>query len=234
MPASSGVELRAAALPCPQCAGAFAIKDHRTTGAGIRAVDVRCRQCGVARTLWFSGWSPPSRIRYATLVIRAARDGDFETIAAITNHYIATTAIHFAYEPVPVAEFAELWRDTHARFPWLVTEDDRGSVIGYAKAGTWRSRAAYAWTTEVGLYVADGARGRGLGTALYAALLDEVAARGFRSAVAGVTLPNDASIALHRRFGFEPTGVVREAGWKFGAWHDVAWFQKMFGGGGPA
>src|ERR1041384_6316057 len=83
----------------------------------------------------------------AAMSIRPARDDDFPAIAAITNHYIATTAIHFAYEPVTVDEGAAHWRDGH--FPWFVV--DEGRVIGYAKAGTWRDRAAYRWTTEIGL-----------------------------------------------------------------------------------
>lgn len=157
------------------------------------------------------------------MTIRPARDGDFDAIAAITNHYIATTAIHFAYEPVAAGALAESWRES--KHPWLVADD--GEVVGYAKSGTWRERAAYAWTCEVGLYVADGARGRGIGRALYGELLAEVARRGFHSAIAGITLPNDASVALHARFGFEPVGVVRHAGFKHGAWHDVAFYQKL-------
>jgi phosphinothricin acetyltransferase len=158
------------------------------------------------------------------MTIRPAREGDFDAIAAITKHYIATSAIHFAYEPVAAGALAELWRDgTH---PWLVA-DEEGAVVGYAKAGTWRERAAYAWTCEVGLYVADAARSRGLGRALYGELLAELTRRGFHSVVAGITLPNDASVALHARCGFQPVGVVRDAGFKNGAWHDVAFYQKL-------
>lgn len=155
------------------------------------------------------------------MIIRAPRDDDFDALAAITNHYIATTAIHFGYEPVIAAELRE---QASGRFPWLVA--DGAVVIGYAKAGTWRARDAYQWTCELGLYVAPDARGRGIGTQLYTALLDACAARGFRSAIAGITLPNPASIALHERLGFVSVGVVAEAGFKLGAWHDVAFFQK--------
>jgi L-amino acid N-acyltransferase YncA len=155
------------------------------------------------------------------VIIREPRDDDFAALAAITNHYIATTAIHFGYEPVTEAELRE---HASGRFPWLVADDD--GAIGYAKAGTWRARAAYQWTCELGLYVAPDARGRGIGTQLYSALLDACAARGFRSAIAGITLPNPASVALHERLGFVPVGVVAEAGFKLGAWHDVAFFQK--------
>lgn len=157
-------------------------------------------------------------------MIRPARDDDFPAIAAITNHYIATTTIHFAYEPLT----AEALRaKVEPRFPWFVAAEG-DDVLGYAKAGTWRDRRAYDWTAEIGLYIRADARGRGLGRALYGTLLDELARRGFRSAIAGITLPNDASVALHHRFGFTSIGVVRDAGFKHGTWCDVEFFQKRF------
>ena len=162
--------------------------------------------------------------------IRAARDDDFDAITSITNHYIETSTIHFAYEPMTRASFLELWRGDRARFPWLVA-DDAGVVAGYAKAGTWRSRAAYDWTTEVGLYLRPAVRGRGTGRALYAELLAELARRGFRSAIAGITLPNEPSLALHRALGFELVGTVRDAGWKHGRWCDLAFWQKRLATG---
>jgi phosphinothricin acetyltransferase len=161
------------------------------------------------------------------MVIRPVRDDDIATITAITNHYITTTAVHFAYEPLADSELHAMWTGYRDRFPWLVIED-AGEVVGFAKAGTWRDRAAYAWTAETGVYLADGARGRGLGRQVYVALLDELARRGFRSAVAGITLPNDPSVALHLSLGFEPVGTVRDAGWKMGAWRDVGFWQKRF------
>lgn len=157
--------------------------------------------------------------------IRAARDEDFDAITAITNYYIETSTIHFAYEPVTRAWFHEQWRASRERYPWLVAED-AGAVAAYAKAGTWRARDAYAWTAEVGVYVRAGAHRRGLGRAIYAELLAALAGRGFRSAIAGITLPNDPSEALHRALGFEPVGTVRDAGWKHGRWCDVGFWQK--------
>ena len=164
------------------------------------------------------------------MAIRPAREQDFPALAAITSFYIETTAIHFGYEPVTADELVEAWRAREGRYPWFVAEEV-GEVVGYAKAGTWRERAAYAWTCEVGLYVADAARGRGHGGALYRALIPELARRGFRSAIAGMTLPNPASEALHARLGFVPVGVVRDAGYKHGRWHDVAFFQLVLGTG---
>ena len=161
------------------------------------------------------------------MAIRPVWDDDIAAIAAITNYYITTSAIHFAYEPVPESQILGYWKSHRDRFPWLVIED-AGQVVGFAKSGTWRDRAAYAWTAETGVYLADGARGRGLGRRVYLALLDELARRGFRSAVAGITLPNDASAALHVSLGFEPVGTFRDVGWKLGMWRDVAFWQKRF------
>jgi phosphinothricin acetyltransferase len=158
-------------------------------------------------------------------MIRAAREGDFPAITSITNHYVTTSSIHFAYEPVSVTELVAGWKKSD-RYPWFVAEEPDG-VVGYAKAGVWRDRAAYAWTTEVGLHVAPTAHRRGIGRALYGALLGELERRGFRSAIAGVTLPNDPSRALHEAFGFVSVGTVRDAGWKLGGWHAVEFFQKQ-------
>jgi len=155
--------------------------------------------------------------------IRPARDDDFDAIAAITNHYITTTSIHFGYDALT----GESLLAHRGHYPWFVAEE-AGKVLGYAKAGVWRERAAYQWTCETGLYVAHDARGRGLGRQLYDALLAECAARGFRSAVAGITLPNPASIALHEACGFSHVGTFADAGWKNGAWHAVDWWQKRF------
>lgn len=159
--------------------------------------------------------------------IRAAQDDDFASIAAITNHYIEGTAIHFGYQPVTPDELRAVWRAGAGRYPWLVTEADGGGVVAYAKAGEWRSRDAYRWTTEVGIYVETGRRGGGVGAALYRELLAAVAAAGFHSVIGGITLPNPASIALHERCGFVHVGTVREAGFKHDAWHDVAFYQRM-------
>jgi len=158
--------------------------------------------------------------------IRAPRDEDFAGIAEITNHYITTTAIHFAYEPVLASDLLAGWAARRDRYPWLVA-DAGDCIVGFAKAGVYRERAAYAWTTETAVYVAPTALRRGIGRALYEPLLAELATRGFRSAIAGIALPNDPSIALHRTLGFEPVGVVREAGYKLDGWHDVAFFQRM-------
>lgn len=167
------------------------------------------------------------------LRVRPARAEDFAAIAALTNHYIRTTPIHFAYDPVTEGELRAMWEKSRERYPWLVaTAGD--AFAGYAKAGVWRDRTAYSWTPEVGIYV-DASRHRtGVGRALYAALLAELQARGFHSAVGGITLPNDASVRLHEAMGFVKVGHFKHAGFKFEQWHDVGFWQVMLGDGPAA
>ena len=114
-----------------------------------------------------------------------------------------------------------------ADFPYLVAEDDEG-VAGYAYAGKFRERAAYASSVDVTAYVAARSRGQGVGRALYGDLLAGLAAAGVHTANAGITLPNAASVGLHEAMGFQKVGVFREVGRKFGAYHDVGWWQRVF------
>ena len=116
----------------------------------------------------------------------------------------------------------EASRKTHA---WLVAEEN-GRVFGYAYGGQFKTRAAYRWSCEVSVYVELGRRRTGAGRALYEELLSRLAARGYHRALAGMTLPNDASAALHKAMGFEPVGTYHQIGWKNNAWHDVAWTQR--------
>ncbi|HVV84253.1 MAG TPA: GNAT family N-acetyltransferase [Kofleriaceae bacterium] len=157
-------------------------------------------------------------------MIRAATADDFDAIASITAHYVERTAIHFAYAPPAAAELRAQWQG-EPRHPWLV-DDEGGAVRGYAKAGAWRTRDAYRWSAELGVYLAHDQRRRGLGRALVDALVAELIARGFHTAIAGITLPNPASVGLFERAGFVHVGTFREVGWKLDAWHDVGFWQR--------
>ncbi len=117
------------------------------------------------------------------------------------------------------------------RHPWLVALEE-GSVTGYAYASQHRTRAAYRWAVDVSVYVAGCHRGRGVGLGLYTVLFDILRAQGYRSAHAGITLPNPGSVALHESMGFVPVGVYRSVGWKLGRWHDVGWWQLQLNGMG--
>jgi L-amino acid N-acyltransferase YncA len=158
--------------------------------------------------------------------VRSATEDDAAACAAIYAPYVTDTAISFEAEPPSASEMADRIRAASERHAWIVLEE-AGTVIGYAYALPFRDRAAYSRTCEVSVYMETGRHGAGGGRALYAALLERLAGRGFHLAVAGMTLPNDASVALHQALGFEPVGTFREVGFKHGRWHDVAWVQLV-------
>ena len=158
------------------------------------------------------------------LVRHADPERDAAACVAIYAPYVADTSISFEEAPPTTQQFAAHIAETSARYPWLVVEED-GVVVGYAYAAQHRARAAYRWAVDVGIYVDPARHGGGAGRMLYEALLELLRRQGLRSAVAGITLPNDASIGLHRALGFEHVGTYRAIGYKHGAWRDVAWWQ---------
>lgn len=156
--------------------------------------------------------------------IRLATPDDAEQIANIYAPYVAETATSFETDIPSAVEMRRRVADTLASHPWLVY--DEGDVVGgYAYATKHRVRAAYQWSTEVSVYVAEPFRRRRVAQALYTSLFSVLAAQQFVNAYAGITLPNAASVALHESLGFEPVGVFRRIGYKMGAWHDVGWWQ---------
>ena len=167
-----------------------------------------------------------------TRLVRDATAADAAACRAIYVPYVVDTVISFELEPPTEAEMAERIATAAATHAWLVLEAD-GEVIAYAYGGPFAARAAYRWACEVSVYVERGRRRTGAGRALYEALLARLTERGFHMAVAGMTLPNDASVALHEAMGFEPVGTWRRIGFKHGAWHDVAWTQRRLADGPP-
>ncbi len=162
--------------------------------------------------------------------IRDATERDADACAAIYAPYVLDTAITFESDPPQPAEMARRIAAASQTHAWLVLEDD-GRIVGYAYGGPFKTRVAYRWSCEVSIYLEHGRRRTGAGRALYEALLARLAERGYRTAVAGMTLPNEASVGLHRAMGFEPVGIYRRIGWKHNAWHDVAWAQRSIGAG---
>ncbi|WP_026909371.1 GNAT family N-acetyltransferase [Patulibacter minatonensis] len=164
-------------------------------------------------------------------LVRDATAADAAACAAVYAPYVRDTAITFETTPPDAAEMARRIAVATASHAWLVLEDADGYVIGYAYGGRFAARPAYRWACEVSVYLEQGRRRTGGGRALYAVLLDRLAARGYRTALAGMTLPNDASAGMHRAMGFRPAGVYEAVGHKHGAWHDVAWMQRRIGAG---
>ena len=156
--------------------------------------------------------------------IRVAVPADGEHVAAIYGPVVRDTAISFEIDPPTAAEMSERIARTIPMYPWFVAERG-GRIAGYAYSGQHRERAAYRWSVDVSVYISPEARRSGLGRSLYMRLFEILKDQGFRSAFAGITLPNDASVALHETMGFQPVGIYREVGFKFGQWWDVGWWR---------
>ena len=157
-------------------------------------------------------------------VIRLAEESDAEGVRSIYAPVVRDTAISFELEPPSLEEMRQRIRSLRDRLPWLVCAEGP-EVRGYAYADRFRTRAAYQWSVEVTVYVSAAWQRRGVGQALYTSLLEGLRVLGYKSAFAGIALPNLSSVALHEALGFRPAGTFRAAGFKLGRWHDVGWWQ---------
>jgi L-amino acid N-acyltransferase YncA len=159
-----------------------------------------------------------------TARIRLATPDDAASMLAIYAPIVVETAISFELEPPTPAAMRERIATTLERFPWLVCEE-RGEVLAYVYATRHRDRLAYQWSVDVSAYVHPAARRRGLAAALYTSLFALLRLQGFYKAYAGITLPNDPSVAFHESLGFRPLGIYQDVGYKLGRWRDVGWWQ---------
>lgn len=164
-------------------------------------------------------------------VVRDATAADAAACSAIYAPYVTDTTISFETEPPDAPELGRRIEVAQARHAFLVLEESDGQLAGYAYGGPFRERAAYRFSCEVSVYLAMSRRGSGGGRRLYDELLARLGDRGFRTAAAGVTQPNDASARLHTAMGFELVGTYVRVGYKFGQWLDVAWYQRPIGTG---
>jgi phosphinothricin acetyltransferase len=162
------------------------------------------------------------------LTVRPATVEDAAACAAIYAPYVRETTISFELDPPTPEQMADRIAVANERWAFLVLEDN-GRVVGYAYATAFNERAAYRWACTTSVYLSRDQQRIGGGRLLYQGLLSRLAERGYRRAMAGMTLPNEASAGFHRALGFEPVGIYREVGWKFGAWRDVGWFQRTIG-----
>lgn len=160
-----------------------------------------------------------------TTVIRDAGDADATGCRDVYAPYVTGSAVSFELEPPTAEEMARRIAEAQRQHAWLVLHDG-GRIAGYAYGGPFMARPAYRWSCAVSVYLEPGRRRTGSGRALYEALFARLAARGLRTALAGIVLPNEASVGLHRAVGFQPVGTYRAVGWKNGRWHDVAWYQR--------
>lgn len=157
--------------------------------------------------------------------VRPVSKMDVADILAIYTPYITDTVITFETEVPTIEEFTERIENIKNEFPYLVCEVD-GRVVGYAYASKHRARSAYKYSVDVSIYVAHNYHHKGLGKALYTNLFELLNKYNYYSAYAGITLPNDKSIGLHKSFGFIEVGTYHNVGYKDGKWLDVIWLEK--------
>ena len=165
--------------------------------------------------------------------IRTATEADAVVLLGIYRPFVEASAVSFETVVPTVEEFSARIRKALAGWQWLVAEID-GQCVGYAYGSSHRDRAAYRWSVEVSAYVQPNHHRQGIGRSLYSTLFDDLSEKGYCNAYAGVTLPNEASVALHRGVGFDFIGTFQAVGRKFGKWHDVAWFQRRLRNSPPS
>lgn len=158
--------------------------------------------------------------------IRLAVAEDAEQLAGIYAPAVTESATSFEIVAPDGAEMLNRMSAIAERYPWLVA-DDGGTVMGYAYGSTHRARYAYQWSAEVSAYVHRDHHRKGIGRALYESLFAILALQGYRTAFAGLTLPNEASEEFHKSLGFSVVGVFHNIGYKNNAWHDTLWFERQ-------
>lgn len=156
--------------------------------------------------------------------IRLIRETDAATALVVYRPYVLNSVITFDYEVPSAEEFSEKIRTITAEYPWLVCEYE-GKIAGYAYGSRHRSKAAYEWSPESTIYVAEEFHGTGIARVLYKTVFEILLLQRFVNVFAGVTLPNPASENFHRSLGFTEIGVFKNIGYKLGKWNDVRWFQ---------
>ena len=158
--------------------------------------------------------------------IRLMIEDDAGSITEVLNHSIGHSVAHFGTVPTSADEVLGDWHATGELYPWIVATDDAGAFMGFAKGSAWKTRQAYRWTVESGIYLTKGAQGMGAGKALYTKLFEILTLQGYRTVVSGVSVPNPASERLHESFGMKTIGDISPAGFKLGKWVDVRLYQK--------
>jgi phosphinothricin acetyltransferase len=160
------------------------------------------------------------------VLIRPAAAGDAAAIAAIYRPYVEGSRISFEEEAPDAAEMARrMAGDQSGLYPWFVAEENE-ALLGFASSSAFRTRRAYRWTVETGVYLDPAAKGRGIGRSLLETLLGVLERQGFVAAIGAIALPNEPSVALHEKLGFVHNGTYRRVGFKMGEWLDVGLWQK--------
>ena len=159
-----------------------------------------------------------------SVMIRPAEVKDAEAICNIYNHYVENTTITFEEQAVAIDDMRERISGIIITLPFCVYEDNN-RVTGYAYAAKWRARSAYKYTVETTVYIDKENTGKGIGTQLYQRLLSELKDKGIHRAIGGIALPNESSVALHEKMGFEKVAEFNEVGYKFERWINVGYWE---------
>jgi len=159
-------------------------------------------------------------------MLRNIQPDDAAQICEIYNHYVLNTIITFEESPVSEHEMKSRIEQITRKLPWIVYEKNH-KIIGYAYASAWKSRCAYKFSVESTVYLKKGEEGKGIGTILYKELIAQLEKKGYRAIIGGIALPNNASIALHEKYGFQKIGQFIEVGYKFNTWIDVGYWELI-------
>ena len=163
----------------------------------------------------------------AGVATRAATAADAARCAEIYRPFVTDNWVSFETDPPDAADIATRIASYSASHAWLIAQTPTGEIAGYAYGSPHRTRAAYATSADVAVYVDPAFARQGIGSALYAALFPLLKAKGAHAAFAGIALPNPGSVGLHEAMGFTPVGIYREVGWKMDGWRDVGWWQLL-------
>lgn len=160
-------------------------------------------------------------------MIRCIIQDDFPAICNIYNYYVLHTTITFEETAVDIAAMEQrVTKVQQAGLPWLVAEEE-GNIVGYAYASPWRERSAYRFSVESSVYLHPERTGNGIGTQLYAALLEQLRTKDIHCVMGGIALPNPASVAISEKFGFRKVAHFQQVGWKQNRWIDVGYWQLL-------
>ncbi|HFH7136111.1 TPA: N-acetyltransferase family protein [Streptococcus agalactiae] len=159
------------------------------------------------------------------MIIRPVLPSDAKELLAIYAPYVTDTTITFEYDIPSISEFTNRIKNISKSFPYLVAEEN-GKILGYAYASTYYARAAYDWNCELSIYLDKDVRSKKIGSQLYDTLEKELVSQGYVNLLACISLPNDISIAFHKKRGFNQVAHFPKIGFKFEQWHDIVWLQK--------
>ena len=161
-------------------------------------------------------------------MIRAVNNSDIPKICEIYNYYIINSIITFEESVVSVDEITNRISEITSDFPWLVYEEN-GEILGYSYASKWKGRCAYRYSVESTVYLSNSATSKGIGSKLYEELIKQLKQKSIHAIIGGIALPNEKSVALHEKFGFQKVAHFKETGFKFNQWIDVGYWELILG-----